>query len=147
VSDAQWTVPQLAALSGFSRAAFARNLEQALGQSPMRYLTEWRMTLARDHLRMDELSITEIAQRVGSPNAFAAAFQRHHGHPPGRWRDGQRDKTERLPALLGHRHFREHAVAPPGHCTRRATYGILILKVPTGILAMSSSACISGPVA
>lgn len=91
--EAPWTVPQLAALSGFSRPAFARNFEQALGQTPMRYLTEWRMTLARDFLRMDELSITEIAQRVGygSPNAFAATFQRHHGRPPGRWRDGTRE--------------------------------------------------------
>jgi AraC-like DNA-binding protein len=91
--EAPWTVPQLAALSGFSRPAFARNFEQALGQTPMRYLTEWRMTLARDYLRMDELSITEIAQRVGygSPNAFAATFLRHHGRPPGRWRDGQRE--------------------------------------------------------
>ena len=58
----------------------------------MRYLTEWRMTLARDYLRMDELSVTEIALRVGygSPNAFAATFQRQHGDPPGRWCDGQR---------------------------------------------------------
>ena len=90
--EVSWTVPQLAALSGFSRPAFARNFQQALGQSPMRYLTEWRMTLARDYLCTDELSITEIAQRVGygTPNAFAATFQRHHGHPPGRWRDGQR---------------------------------------------------------
>jgi AraC-like DNA-binding protein len=91
--EVPWTVPQLAALSGFSRPAFARNFEQALGQPPMRYLTEWRMTLARDYLRMDELSITEIAQRVGygSPNAFAATFQRHHGRPPGRWRDAHRE--------------------------------------------------------
>jgi AraC-like DNA-binding protein len=99
---AKWTVPQLAALSGFSRPAFARNFEQALGQPPMRYLTEWRMTLARDYLSMDELSITEIAQRVGygSPNAFAATFQRHHGHPPGRWRDGQRENS---PSASDHR--------------------------------------------
>jgi AraC-like DNA-binding protein len=98
-----WTVPQLAALSGFSRPAFARNFEQALGQSPMRYLTEWRMTLARDYLRMDELSITEIAQRVGygSPNAFSATFLRHHGRPPGRWREGQRESQ--TSAANGHR--------------------------------------------
>lgn len=91
--EVPWTVPQLAALSGYSRPAFARNFEQALGQSPFQYLTEWRMTLARDYLRMDELSIAEIAGRVGygSPNAFAAIFLRHHGHPPGRWRDGQRE--------------------------------------------------------
>jgi AraC-like DNA-binding protein len=96
--EVPWTVPQLAALSGFSRPAFARNFEQALGQPPMRYLTEWRMTLARDYLRMDELSITEIAQRVGygSPNAFAATFQRCHGDPPGRWRDRQRESQTSL---------------------------------------------------
>ena len=51
------------------------------------------MTLAGDYLRMDELSITEIAQRVGygSPNGFSATFLRDYGRPPGRWRDGQRD--------------------------------------------------------
>jgi AraC-like DNA-binding protein len=74
-----------------SRPTFARNFERALGESPMRYLTEWRMTLARDYLRGVDLSLTEIARRVGygSTNAFAAAFQRHHGQPPGEWRSAQ----------------------------------------------------------
>ena len=89
--EVPWTVPDLAALSGMSRPAFARNFERALGEPPMRYLTEWRMTLARDFLQTDELSLTEIARRVGysSTNAFAAAFQRHHSHPPGEWRSAQ----------------------------------------------------------
>jgi AraC-like DNA-binding protein len=84
----KWTVPELASLGGLSRAAFARAFQDALGQAPMQYLTEWRMTLARDHLRLGELTITQIADRIGytSPYAFAAAFQRHHGQPPGRWR-------------------------------------------------------------
>jgi AraC-like DNA-binding protein len=49
------------------------------------------MTLARDFLQTDELSLTEITLRVGysSTNAFAAAFQRHHGQPPGEWRSAQ----------------------------------------------------------
>jgi AraC-like DNA-binding protein len=86
-----WTVPDLAAVSRMSRPTFARNFERALGESPMRYLTEWRMTLARDYLQADELSLSEIARRVGyrSTNAFAAAFQRHHGQPPGEWRSAQ----------------------------------------------------------
>jgi AraC-like DNA-binding protein len=84
-----WTVPELATLSGLSRAAFARVFQQALGQAPMQYLTEWRMTLARDHLRSGDLSLTQIASCTGysSPYAFAAAFRRHHGQPPGRWRN------------------------------------------------------------
>jgi AraC-like DNA-binding protein len=89
--EVRWTVPDLASVSRMSRPTFARNFEQSLGESPMRYLTEWRMTLARDHLQLGELSLTEIARRVGygSTNAFAAAFQRHHGQPPGEWRSAQ----------------------------------------------------------
>jgi AraC-like DNA-binding protein len=86
-----WTVPELAALSGLSRAAFARIFQLALGQAPMQYLTEWRMTLARDHLRAGELTLAQIGARTGyaSPYAFAAAFRRHHGVPPGQWRHEQ----------------------------------------------------------
>jgi AraC-like DNA-binding protein len=91
-----WTVPELANLSGLSRPAFARNFERALGQAPMRYLTDWRMTLARDHLRTGELTLDQIAHRTGyaSPNAFAAAFRRHHGQPPGHWRQGQPARSD-----------------------------------------------------
>ncbi len=41
----------------------------------MQYLTDWRMTLARDYLRTGELTLAQIASRTGyaSPNAFAAA--------------------------------------------------------------------------
>ncbi|TJZ93649.1 AraC family transcriptional regulator [Actinacidiphila oryziradicis] len=83
-----WTVPELAALSGLSRAAFARAFRDALGQAPMQYLTEWRMTQARDHLRANNLTLAQIADAVGyaSPFAFAAAFRRYHATPPGAWR-------------------------------------------------------------
>jgi AraC-like DNA-binding protein len=89
-----WTVPELAAASGLSRAAFARSFQQALGQAPIQYLTDWRMTLARDHLRTGELTLTQIAARTGyaSPYAFAAAFRRHHGLPPGLWRQQELDQ-------------------------------------------------------
>jgi AraC-like DNA-binding protein len=87
-----WTVPELAAISGLSRAAFARTFREALGQAPMQYLTEWRMTLARDHLRDNDLSLAQIADAIGygSPFAFAAAFRRHHPDPPGAWRHRER---------------------------------------------------------
>ncbi len=91
-----WTVPQLAAVSGLSRAAFARSFQQALGQAPIQYLTDWRMTLARDHLRTGELTLAQIASRTGyaSPYAFAAAFRRHHGRPPGQWRQRELDRPD-----------------------------------------------------
>jgi AraC-like DNA-binding protein len=92
----QWTVPELASVSGLSRAAFARSFQQALGQAPMQYLTEWRMTLARDHLRTGELTLAQIAASTGyaSPYAFSAAFRRHHGRPPGQWRQRERYRPD-----------------------------------------------------
>jgi AraC-like DNA-binding protein len=83
-----WTVDELARISNMSRAAFARTFLETLGHTPMRYLTEWRMTVARDLLRAQDVSLTEIAQRVGysSIYAFATAFRRNHGEAPGRWR-------------------------------------------------------------
>ncbi|MHA6765655.1 helix-turn-helix domain-containing protein [Streptacidiphilus sp. PAMC 29251] len=87
---------KLAAVSGLSRAAFARAFRDALGQAPMQYLTEWRMSLARDHLRVDELTLAQIADTIGygSPFAFAAAFRRHHAEPPGTWRQRERATAE-----------------------------------------------------
>src|SRR5580658_9458843 len=89
-----WTVPELAAVSGLSRAAFARSFQRALGESPMQYLTNWRMTLARDYLRSGQPTLAQVAERTGyaSPFAFAAAFRRHHGQPPGLWRQQQRQR-------------------------------------------------------
>jgi AraC-like DNA-binding protein len=74
-----WSVPELAAISGLSRAAFARTFHDALGQTPMQYLSDWRMALTRDHLRTGELGMTSIARSVGysSPNAFAATTANH----------------------------------------------------------------------
>jgi AraC-like DNA-binding protein len=94
-----WTVPELAAVSGLSRAAFARSFQRALGQAPMQYLANWRMTLARDLLRTGEPTLAQVAERTGyaSPYAFAAAFRRHHGQPPGLWRQQHRKR----PALPG----------------------------------------------
>jgi AraC-like DNA-binding protein len=94
-----WTVPELAAVSRLSRAAFARSFQRALGQAPMQYLTNWRMTLARDYLRSGQPTLAQVAERTGyaSPYAFAAAFRRHHGQPPGLWCQQQRER----PALSG----------------------------------------------
>src|ERR1700721_1408212 len=71
-------VAELAAVSGLSRAAFARSFQQALGQAPMQYLTGWRMTLARDYLRTGQPTLAQVADHTGyaSPYAFAAAFRR-----------------------------------------------------------------------
>ncbi len=95
-TNKSWTVDELARVSNMSRATFARVFQEVLGDTPMRYLTDWRMTVARDLLRTQDLPLTEVAERVGysSMYAFATAFRRHHGQPPGRWRQSGQDLPE-----------------------------------------------------
>jgi AraC-like DNA-binding protein len=69
-----WTVADLAAAVGCSRAAFARRFTTVLGQPPVTYLTHWRIDLAADRLRNTDASIESIAQQVGYANAFALAL-------------------------------------------------------------------------
>lgn len=84
-----WTVARLAQLAGVSRAAFASRFSAVVGQSPISYLTNWRMSIAAQAFTDEPAAtIAAIAQRVGYANeyAFATAFRRHFGQPPGRWR-------------------------------------------------------------
>jgi AraC-like DNA-binding protein len=82
-----WTVDELAKLGHVSRATFARTFQQVLRQTPMNYLADWRMALARDLLLTSDATLEQIAAKVGygSVYAFGTAFHRHHGEPPRRW--------------------------------------------------------------
>ncbi|MFF4572678.1 AraC family transcriptional regulator [Streptomyces sp. NPDC001410] len=85
-----WTVAQLAATGGLSRAAFARRFTALVGEPPLTYLTWWRMTVAGRLLRHDDLSLRQVAARTGytSEFAFAKAFKREYGVAPGQYRRG-----------------------------------------------------------
>jgi len=82
-----WTVVQLAKGAALSRSTFFERFTQTLGMAPMAYLLAWRMALAKNMLRRQEASITEIAQRVGysSASAFSVAFARYTGSAPARF--------------------------------------------------------------
>jgi len=82
-----WTILELAREAGLSRSAFFERFSKAVGVAPMEYLTTWRMALAKQLLRQQERSISEIAERVGysSVSTFGVAFTRHVGMPPGRY--------------------------------------------------------------
>jgi AraC family transcriptional regulator, alkane utilization regulator len=82
-----WTVEALARATGVSRSALALRFTELIGESPMHYLTAWRMHLARQILRESRFTLPEVAARVGynSEAAFNRAFKRHAGVPPGLW--------------------------------------------------------------
>lgn len=90
--DRPWTVAELGRRGGLSRAAFARRFTELVGQPPLGYLTWWRMVLAARLLRDTDVPLAGIARQVGysSEFAFAHAFKRAHGLPPGRYRNPER---------------------------------------------------------
>jgi AraC-like DNA-binding protein len=87
--DQPWTVESLARDAGVSRASFARRFVGLTGESPMAYLTSWRLALAADLLHEPDITIAEVAQRVGYGSAFAlsSAFKRERGVSPQQHRD------------------------------------------------------------
>jgi AraC-like DNA-binding protein len=86
-----WTVDALAREAGMSRSAFAAAFRAKAGETPLGYLTEWRMYRAKSLLRDTPLSLQEIAVRVGydSGAAFSRVFTRREGASPGAWRRSQ----------------------------------------------------------
>ncbi|MDH6124145.1 AraC family transcriptional regulator [Kitasatospora sp. GP82] len=87
-----WTVEELAARAGLSRAAFARRFAALVGQPPLGYLTWWRMTTAGRLLRADDAPLRVVSRQTGytSEFAFAKAFKREYGLSPGQYRERHR---------------------------------------------------------
>jgi len=88
--DLAWTVERLASEVGYSRSAFAERFRELVGESPIAYLTRSRLAIAATELDRTDLTITEIARRVGYANqaSFSRAFGRVFGVAPGAYRKG-----------------------------------------------------------
>lgn len=76
---------------GLSVSAFSRAFRQATGLPPHRYFTSLRIQRAKALLRIEKLPVAHVAGIVGYSDQahFTAAFVRHTGLPPARWRETQ----------------------------------------------------------
>ena len=88
-----WTVESLAAACGMSRSAFAVRFKDLVGETPLEYLTSWRMQKATGLLQKGDKKLFEVAKSVGydSDAAFSKAFKRLFGVAP---REYRRNATE-----------------------------------------------------
>jgi AraC-like DNA-binding protein len=86
--DQPWTLDTLAQATHTPRATLTRRFSALTGQSPIAYLTAWRMALAARQLRDSDDTVRHIAHQAGydSEFAFARAFKRATGTPPGQYR-------------------------------------------------------------
>jgi AraC-like DNA-binding protein len=79
-----WTIQKLADQAGMSRSVFALRFKQTAGETPMEYLTRWRMMRAADRLANSRDAVSEVSLAVGyaSESAFSTAFRRVMGCSP-----------------------------------------------------------------
>jgi AraC-like DNA-binding protein len=82
-----WTVGSLAEAAGMSRSAFAVRFRELLGQTPLEYVTEWRMQKGMQLLERRDRKLVDVARAVGydSDAAFSKAFKRVVGSNPGEY--------------------------------------------------------------
>jgi AraC-like DNA-binding protein len=87
----RWTLQDLAERAGMSRSTFALKFKATVGESPMEYLTRWRVLLAGDRLANSGDPISVIARSLGyeSESAFSTAFKRVMGCSPRQYGRGR----------------------------------------------------------
>ncbi|WNG41038.1 AraC family transcriptional regulator [Archangium minus] len=91
-----WTVDAMARIARMSRSMFAARFQGVIGESPLSYLTRWRMHTAMQRMAESDESLTAIAEAVGyeTDSAFGKVFKRHVGQTPGAYRRQLRQSRE-----------------------------------------------------
>ncbi|MFT3849737.1 MAG: AraC family transcriptional regulator [Propionivibrio sp.] len=87
-----WTLETLARAAAMSRTSFAVHFKAIAGVTPLGYLTQWRMMLARRALREHDKPIAALLGDLGysSESAFSHAFKREVGVSPAEYRNRAR---------------------------------------------------------
>ena len=96
-----WTISDLAKTGvGPSRTRLAERFRYFLEDSPMAYLTKWRLRLGAEMLLSSDDSIAQVAATVGygSEAAFNRAFKREFDCPPAQFRRNRKSRAAGQPA-------------------------------------------------
>jgi AraC-like DNA-binding protein len=81
-----WSLETLADIAGMSRASFANHFREATRTTPIEYLTDWRLSLAKAKI-VSGMPMKTIARDVGyaSPAALTRVFTKRVGCSPRDW--------------------------------------------------------------
>ena len=92
-----WTVEAMAKVAAMSRSMFAARFQKIIGESPLMYLTRWRMHVAMQLMAQSDGSLAAIAEAVGydTDGAFGKTFKRLVGETPGAYRRQLREESRR----------------------------------------------------
>lgn len=94
-----WTIASLASEVGLSRSVLAERFRRYLSETPIAYLTRWRLHLAAQLLTSTSKSVAEVAGDIGyeSEPSFNRAFKREFNLPPARFRVHSKAARETAP--------------------------------------------------
>ncbi|WP_461451598.1 AraC family transcriptional regulator [Mucilaginibacter sp.] len=83
-----WTLESLASEIGMSRSVFFNQFKKTVHETPLSYLTNWRMRQAQRLLMTNNCNIAEVAMNVGyrSEAAFNRIFKSKTGQTPAVYR-------------------------------------------------------------
>jgi AraC-like DNA-binding protein len=79
-----WTLATLAREAAMSRSSLAERFARVIGMTPLNYLLQWRLAVAKHILAHEQKSVAETALAVGyeSASGFSTAFSREMGLSP-----------------------------------------------------------------
>ncbi len=86
--SAPWTLEALSDIARLSRTSFATKFVRCLSTTPLGYITQWRMQIARQMLAESKAPMIEIAEQAGyqSEAAFGRVFKKHFDVAPATYR-------------------------------------------------------------
>jgi AraC-like DNA-binding protein len=97
-----WTIASLSKEVGISRSVLAERWRRYIPETPMAYLTRWRLQLGAQMLTSTNSSVAQIANEVGyeSEASFNRAFKREFSLPPAKFRFESKSTSRHAPAHL-----------------------------------------------
>lgn len=86
--DEPYDINKYAKICSLSLSRFSHKFKQVTGKSPLKYFTDIKLTSAKELLRFSDLSVSEIAERVGYDNSlyFSRIFKKAFGISPTEYR-------------------------------------------------------------
>jgi AraC-like DNA-binding protein len=89
--EREWTLDSLSSGAGMSRSLFCLEFKKMVGETPLSYLTNWRIVRAKEILSASKDNISGVAMEVGyrSEAAFNRVFKKLTGQTPANFRRGK----------------------------------------------------------
>jgi AraC-like DNA-binding protein/TolB-like protein/Tfp pilus assembly protein PilF len=94
---------QLADKMGMSYSSLHRKMKETFQKNISQFIREKRLEKAKDILQNENLSVSEIAYKVGfsSPTYFNKSFREYFGTSPGEFKKGEKNKNNEVQKIKG----------------------------------------------